>query len=101
MESIPIWKLCNFLTAQKFPHAPPLAGALEYRIGKDEPNTVAILTSFVPKAKDAWEYTLDSLGKFYERIQTLAAGKTATANARCQRHETRGGRIVRTGARID
>ncbi len=40
-------------------------------------NTVAILTSFVPKAKDAWEYTLDSLGKFYERVQTLPPEKRA------------------------
>jgi maltose alpha-D-glucosyltransferase/alpha-amylase len=73
----PDLEILNFLTAQKFPYAPQLAGALEYRIGKDEANTVAILTSFVPKAKDAWEYTLDSLGKFYERAQTLPPEKRA------------------------
>lgn len=67
----PDLEILNFLTAQKFPYAPALAGALEYRAGKDEPRTVAILTSFVPKARDAWEYTLDALGKFYERVQTL------------------------------
>jgi maltose alpha-D-glucosyltransferase/alpha-amylase len=38
-------------------------------------STIAILTSFVPKAKDAWEYTLDALGKFYERTATLPAEK--------------------------
>ncbi|HEY3931546.1 MAG TPA: maltose alpha-D-glucosyltransferase [Verrucomicrobiae bacterium] len=73
----PDLEILNYLTAQKFPYAPQLAGALEYRIGKDETNTVAILTSFVPKAKDAWEYTLDSLGKFYERVQTLPQEKRA------------------------
>ena len=73
----PDLEILNFLTAQKFPYAPQLAGALEYRIGKEEVNTVAILTSFVPKAKDAWEYTLDSLGKFYERVQTLPPEKRA------------------------
>jgi maltose alpha-D-glucosyltransferase/alpha-amylase len=73
----PDLEILNFLTAQRFPYAPTLAGALEYRPGKDEASTVAILTSFVPKAKDAWEYTLDSLGKFYERVQTLPPEKRA------------------------
>ena len=58
------------LTVQQFPYTPALAGSLEYRSGKEEPRTVAILSAFVPKAKDAWEYTLDVLGKFYERVQT-------------------------------
>jgi maltose alpha-D-glucosyltransferase/alpha-amylase len=75
--SNPDLEILNFLTAQKFPSAPQLAGALEYRAGREEVNTVAILTTFVPKAKDAWEYTLDSLGKFYERVQTLPPEKRA------------------------
>jgi maltose alpha-D-glucosyltransferase/alpha-amylase len=69
--SNPDLEILKFLMAQKFPHVPQLAGALEYRSGKGEASTVAILTSFVPKAKDAWEYSLDSLGKFYERVETL------------------------------
>jgi maltose alpha-D-glucosyltransferase/alpha-amylase len=73
----PDLEILKFLTAQKFPSAPQLAGALEYRAGREEINTVAILTTFVPKAKDAWEYTLDSLGKFYERVQTLPPEKRA------------------------
>jgi maltose alpha-D-glucosyltransferase/alpha-amylase len=67
----PDLEMVRFLTAQKFPYSPTLAGALEYRADRDEPRTVAMLSSFVPKAKNAWEYTLDALGKFYERIQTL------------------------------
>ncbi len=67
----PDLEISQFLTAQKFPHSPPLAGAVEYRFGKNGLSTVAILSSFVPKAKDAWEYTLDTLGKFYDRVQTL------------------------------
>jgi maltose alpha-D-glucosyltransferase/alpha-amylase len=69
----PDLEIAHFLTARKFPHSPPLAGALEYTTGRDEPVTVAILTSFVPECKNAWEYTLDVLGRFYERIQTLPA----------------------------
>jgi maltose alpha-D-glucosyltransferase/alpha-amylase len=64
-------EISGFLTAQKFPFAPALAGALEYRVGREEASTVAILTVFVPKARSAWEFTLDALEKFYERVQTL------------------------------
>jgi maltose alpha-D-glucosyltransferase/alpha-amylase len=69
----PELEIGRFLTARKFPYAPPLAGALEYQSSKDEPITVATLTSFVPGCKSAWEYTLDTLGRFYERVQTLPA----------------------------
>jgi len=71
----PDLEIIRFLTAQKFPYTPALAGALEYRSGRDEPRTVAILSSFVPKARDAWDYTLDALGKFFERVQTLPPEK--------------------------
>jgi len=71
----PDLEILRFLTAQKFPHTPPLAGALEYRVGRDEPSTIAILSAFVPKAVNAWEYTQDALGKFYERVQTLPPEK--------------------------
>ncbi|MGH7952482.1 MAG: maltose alpha-D-glucosyltransferase [Limisphaerales bacterium] len=71
----PDLEISRFLTARKFPHMPPLAGVLEYRAGKTEPGTVGILTSFIPKCKDAWEYTLDTLGGFYERVLTLPPEK--------------------------
>jgi maltose alpha-D-glucosyltransferase/alpha-amylase len=73
----PDLEIGRVLAAQKFPFTPPLAGALEYRTGKGEPATVALLTGFVPKARDAWEFTLDALGKFYERVQTLPPEKRA------------------------
>jgi len=67
----PDLEIRRLLTAQHFPSTPPLAGAIEYRIENDEPLTLGILTGFSPKSKDAWEYTLDALGKFYERVQIL------------------------------
>ena len=69
----PDLEIGRFLTARKFPYSPPLAGALEYVSTKDEPMTVAMLSSFVPGCKSAWDYALDTLGRFYERIQTLPA----------------------------
>ncbi|HEV2694663.1 MAG TPA: maltose alpha-D-glucosyltransferase [Verrucomicrobiae bacterium] len=71
----PDLEIGRVLTAQKSSFVPSVAGALEYRTGKDEPATVAMLSSYVPKAKNAWDFTLDALGKFYERIQTLPPEK--------------------------
>ena len=69
----PELEIGRVLSARRFPHAPLLAGALEYRSRKGELTTVAVLSSFVPGCKNAWEYTLDALSRFYERIQTLPA----------------------------
>jgi maltose alpha-D-glucosyltransferase / alpha-amylase len=59
------------LAAHHFPHTPPMAGALEYRTANDEVMSLATLGSFMPGCKDAWSHTLDTLGRFYERVQTL------------------------------
>jgi maltose alpha-D-glucosyltransferase/alpha-amylase len=69
----PELEITRFLSAQKFPHVPPLAGALEYRGPKDELTTLAVLTSFVPGCTNAWDYTLDALSRFYDRVQGLPA----------------------------
>ncbi len=71
----PELEILRFLARRKFPYTPSLAGALEYRVGSEDPGTVAVLTSLAPQSKDAWEFTLDSLSRFYERIQTLPAEK--------------------------
>ena len=61
-----------FLTERAgFPHIPPVAGALEYRRNHEEPITLAILQGFVPNQGDAWIYTLDYLGRYYERAMSL------------------------------
>jgi len=70
--------MTRFLTERRFPHTPALAGALEYRDARDETFTVAVLTAFVPGCKNAWDYTLETLGRFYERVETLPeAGRQA------------------------
>ncbi len=71
----PDLEINRFLTARKFPHTPPLAGALDFQTRGDVPYTVAILTSFVPGCKDAWEYTLDALSRFYDRVAALPTEK--------------------------
>jgi maltose alpha-D-glucosyltransferase/alpha-amylase len=72
----PDLEIGRYLMAREFPHTPPLAGALEYHgPGQDEPVTVGILSAFVPDCKTAWDYTLDTLSRFYERVQTLPSQK--------------------------
>jgi len=64
----PDLEIGRFLTeVAPFPNIPPVAGALEYNEPNREPMTVAILHGFVPNEGDAWQYTLDHLGRYYEQ----------------------------------
>ncbi len=54
------------LTQAGFPYVPPVAGSVEYRLTGGESMTVGILSGFVRHGLDAWQYTIDHLGSFYE-----------------------------------
>lgn len=69
----PDFEITQFLTAREFPHAQQLAGALEFCRLNGERITLGLLNAFVPGAKDAWAYTLDALGRYYDRVATLIA----------------------------
>jgi maltose alpha-D-glucosyltransferase/alpha-amylase len=58
----------RFLTERRFPHIPPVAGAIEYREGRQETTTLAVLHGFIPNEGNAWAYTLDLLGHYFEGI---------------------------------
>jgi len=71
----PDLEIGRFLTEQTdFRHSPRVAGALEIRDRRHEPMTLGILQEFVGNEGDAWSYTLDSLGRFFDRMQ-LAWGQ--------------------------
>jgi maltose alpha-D-glucosyltransferase/alpha-amylase len=56
----------RFLTEKtSFGQIAPLAGSLEYRRGKGEPVSIAILQAYVPNQGDAWQYTLTTLAHFF------------------------------------
>jgi maltose alpha-D-glucosyltransferase/alpha-amylase len=58
----------RFLTEEAhFPHAPPLAGSLEYHRKNRRTSTLAVLHGLVPNAVDAWRYTLDTLDPYFQR----------------------------------
>ncbi|MEA2559175.1 MAG: maltose alpha-D-glucosyltransferase / alpha-amylase [Acidobacteriota bacterium] len=61
----------RFLTERTtFRHVPPVAGWLEVRNGR-EALTLGVLHAFVPNEGDAWTYTLDILGRYFERVMTI------------------------------
>ncbi|MEX2113543.1 MAG: putative maltokinase [Pirellulales bacterium] len=57
----PDLELSDHLTRHGFRHTPPVAGAIEYRRGDDEPWSLASLQQFVANQGDAWQYTLAAL----------------------------------------
>ncbi len=63
----PDLEISRFLEAARFGHIPPLAGSVEYRHGRNERLTLGILQGYVHNEGDAWRYTLDELGRYYER----------------------------------
>jgi maltose alpha-D-glucosyltransferase / alpha-amylase len=58
----------RFLTEQTtFQNVPPLLGGLEFTPAGGAPMTVGVVQGFVKNEGDAWQYTLDYLGRYLER----------------------------------
>ncbi|HJQ36498.1 MAG TPA: maltose alpha-D-glucosyltransferase [Thermoanaerobaculia bacterium] len=63
------YEVMRFLNEEtSFRNVPPLAGALEYQTPSGEPTTAGILQGFTPNSGDAWSYTLDSIGRYFDRL---------------------------------
>ena len=60
----------RFLTEHGFPNTPPLGATLQYRVGRSEPATLAVVHGLIPHATDAWTYTIDQLRRFSDRVLT-------------------------------
>lgn len=59
-----------FLTERaRFPHSPPLAGAMEYRRAGAPPITLALLQGYVRNQGDAWRYTLQECGRYLREAE--------------------------------
>src|SRR5439155_24173481 len=60
-----------FLTERVgFPHAPAVAGKIEYRTKRGETAAVGLLQRYVPNQGDAWRHTLDALSQYFDRAVT-------------------------------
>lgn len=49
---------------------PPLEGALEYRPAQGDPVSLVVAQRLVESESDAWTYTLDELGRYFERVES-------------------------------
>jgi maltose alpha-D-glucosyltransferase / alpha-amylase len=74
----PELEMGRFLNSHSFPHCQNVAGGLEY-IGPDGFHlTLAVVHAFIPSATNAWDFTLDALGRYYDRVITwVAQGQSA------------------------
>ncbi len=63
-------EITRFLNEETtFRHTPRVAGTLEYRDERTgTPTTVGIMQGFTPNSGDAWAYTLDSIGRYYDKL---------------------------------
>jgi maltose alpha-D-glucosyltransferase/alpha-amylase len=64
----PDLEIGRFLTQKGFPHAPPVAGALEYQRRRGTALTLAVLHGLVSNQGDAWQYTQDVLARYLEYV---------------------------------
>ena len=63
----PDLEIGNFLTQKtSFTHIPALGGAIEYSKGQGLTMSLGILQGFVVNQGNAWQYTLDEIGRFFE-----------------------------------
>jgi maltose alpha-D-glucosyltransferase / alpha-amylase len=74
----PELEMGRFLNSHSFPYCQSVAGGLEY-LGPDNFHlTLAVVHAFIPSATNAWDFTLDSLGRYYDRVITwVAQGQSA------------------------
>jgi maltose alpha-D-glucosyltransferase/alpha-amylase len=61
-------ELTQFLSERGFPQVPAYCGSIEYRKTKSAPQIFSLLVENIPNEGDAWKYTLDSLGRYFERV---------------------------------
>ena len=67
----PELEMGRFLTSQRYPNIPAVVGSLEYRRENGEEMTLGVLTEFQANTQDAWQYTLDLLSRYFDRVRTM------------------------------
>lgn len=70
----PELEIGRFLTERHpgWTNSPAVAGAIEYRTDpRSEPITLAVLHTYVRNEGDAWTYTVDELGRYFEHVLAL------------------------------
>jgi maltose alpha-D-glucosyltransferase/alpha-amylase len=68
----PAFEMGRALAQAGFTRTPALVGALEYHRPGRDPATLALLQTVVKHQGTGWEYTIDELRRYYERVAARA-----------------------------
>jgi trehalose synthase-fused probable maltokinase len=69
----PEYEVSRYLSERGFPRTPRLAGALEYLRPSLSPGTLAVAQHAIGHQGSAWDFTIDELRRFYERVAARPA----------------------------
>lgn len=69
-ESLDV-EMGRYLNSRNFPYSASLRGSMDYRRGRWEPTTVAVVHDYVDNRYDGWKWAVNSLQSFFERIPDL------------------------------
>jgi len=64
----PEFELSHHLTERGFTRIPALAGALQYERAGLQPGTLAVVQALVKHQGSGWDFTIDGLRRYYERV---------------------------------
>jgi len=64
----PEYEIGRVLTERGFTRTPALAGALEYHRPELDPGTLGVVQTVVKHQGSGWEFTIDELRRYYERV---------------------------------
>jgi maltose alpha-D-glucosyltransferase/alpha-amylase len=64
----PEYEMSSVLAEQGFSRIPPLLAALEYNRPGLEPGSLAIVQKHITHQGTGWQYTIDELRRYYERV---------------------------------
>jgi maltose alpha-D-glucosyltransferase/alpha-amylase len=67
----PDLEIGEFLAERGYARVPPLMGSLSYVRDADEPAAVAMLQAYVFNQGNAWQVTIEELGRYFERTLAL------------------------------
>src|SRR5439155_2325439 len=71
----------EYLTERRFPRVPPLFGSISYLPdpkGPGLPASIAMIQEYVWNQGNAWQVTIDELGRYLERVAALPLPDDAT-----------------------
>jgi len=74
----PELEITSFLTARGFTRIPAFAGGLAYERTGIEPGTLAIVQSWITHQGSGWDFTVDNLRRYYERVSARIQGSAGT-----------------------